>query len=341
MSEAYKRAGVSLQAGYEAVERIKKHVQSTARPGVWGSLGGFGGLFDLGGLGFRQPVLVAGADGVGTKVLISALTGKHDTVGIDLVAMCVNDILTQGAEPLFFLDYIACAENDPAFIEELVAGVAQGCVQAGCALLGGETAEMPGLYGPGQYDLAGFALGACEKEQIIDGSGIEVGDLLLGLPSSGLHSNGYSLVRRLLLQERAIDLDAHVEDLGCSWAQELLKPTRIYVKSLLPLLKEGKLKGLAHITGGGFFENIPRLLPPGLGASIRRDAWQPQPVFELLQALGSLSSSEMFEVFNMGVGMVVAADPKHADEIRSSLQERGECPYLLGEVRSQEGIVLL
>lgn len=341
MSKAYQRAGVDLQAGYATVERIKKHVQRTHRPGVFGGLGGFGGLFDLAGLGYENPVLVAGADGVGTKIMIAFLADKHDTVGIDAVAMCVNDVLVQGAEPLFFLDYIACGKNDPARTEKLVAGVAEGCVRAGCALLGGETAEMPGLYGPDEYDLAGFAVGACERDQILDGSQIEAGDVLFGLPSSGLHSNGYSLVRQILLEEQKIDLTAYVPELGCTWAEELLRPTRIYVQLLLPLIQAGKIKGAAHITGGGFLENIPRMLPPTLGADIQLDAWRPRPIFGLLETLGALERSEMFNVFNMGVGMVVAAATDMKDSILARFHGLGEPLYELGVVRPEAGIRLL
>lgn len=341
MSKAYRRAGVDLQAGYETVQRIKKHVQQTNRPGVFGALGGFGGLFDLGSLGYKNPVLVAGADGVGTKIMIAFLVDKHDTVGIDAVAMCVNDVLVQGAEPLFFLDYIACGENDLKRTEAIVAGVAAGCVQAGCALLGGETAEMPGLYAADEYDLAGFAVGVCERDSILDGSQIEAGDVLLGLPSSGLHSNGYSLVRQILLEERKVDLAAHVTELGCTWAEELLRPTRIYAQSLLPLIKGGKIKGAAHITGGGFLENIPRMLPERLGAVIRLDSWQPQPIFGLLEKLGLLKRSEMFNIFNMGIGMVVAVAPESMDSVLAHFSQLNEPIYELGAVHAQAGIRLL
>ncbi len=340
MSKAYQRAGVDLQAGYETVERIKKHVQRTSRPGVFGGLGGFGGLFDLGGLGYKNPVLVAGADGVGTKIMIAFTANKHDTIGIDAVAMCVNDVLVQGAEPLFFLDYIACGKNDPGRTEAIVAGVGEGCVQAGCALLGGETAEMPGLYGPDEYDLAGFAVGACERDKILDGSRIEEGDLLFGLPSSGLHSNGYSLVRKILLENQKIDLAAYVPELGCTWGEELLRPTKIYVRPLLPLIQAGKIKGAAHITGGGFVENIPRMPPQTLGAEIRLAAWQLQPIFNLLEKLGALERNEMFNIFNMGVGMVVAVAPEMKDAILTHFGQLNEPVYELGIVRAEAGIRL-
>ncbi len=341
MSDAYKKAGVDLQAGYEVVARIKKHMERTRRIGAFGAWGGFGGMFDLGEMGVEHPVLVAGADGVGTKILIAFLTGKHDTVGIDAVAMCVNDVLVQGAEPLFFLDYIACGANDPERIETIVSGIAEGCIRAGCALLGGETAEMPGLYGPEEYDLAGFAVGVCEKEQLIDGSQIEEGDILLGLASSGLHSNGYSLVRRVLLQDNEISLDAYVNELGCTWAEELLRPTRIYVQALLPLIKAQKIKGLAHITGGGFVENIPRMLPRGLGAAVKLNSWERPPVFALLEQLGSLSPQEMFNIFNMGIGMVLTVSPEQADSTAAHLRGRGESVWEIGQVQPGEGVRLL
>jgi phosphoribosylformylglycinamidine cyclo-ligase len=323
------------------VARIKKHVQSTARHGAFGTLGGFGGLFDLGSLGYTNPVLVAGTDGVGTKIMLAFLVDKHDTIGIDVVAMCVNDVLVQGAEPLFFLDYLACGHNDPERIEAIVSGVAQGCIQAGCALIGGETAEMPGLYGPDEYDLAGFAVGACEKEQLIDGRNIEPGDVLLGLASSGLHSNGFSLVRKIVLEEAQINLHSYSEELGCSWAEELLRPTKIYVQSLLPLIRSGEVKGLAHITGGGFVENIPRMLPEDLGAVIRLDAWQPQPIFSLLAKLGQIALEEMYNIFNMGIGMVLAVAPSELGDVLEHFRQLGEAVYEIGRVEAGSGVRFL
>ncbi len=341
MSQAYTQAGVDLEAGYASVERIKKHLERTKRLGATGSVGGFGGLFDLGVLGFRHPVLVSGTDGVGTKIMLAFLLNKHDTIGIDAVAMCVNDVLVQGAEPLFFLDYIACGKNDPQRTEEIVAGVAEGCVQAGCALIGGETAEMPGLYGEGEYDLAGFAVGVCEKDRLVDGRTILPGDVLLGLPSSGLHSNGYSLVRKVILDEQKISLEDDVPELGQSWGAELLQPTRIYVRPLLPLLREGRLKGLAHITGGGFIENIPRMLPKGLGATLQLGSWEMPAVFGLLEKLGEIPSQEMYNVFNMGVGMVLAVAPSEVDDVLGHFQAWGETVYRIGEVIVDEGVHLV
>ena len=341
MSEAYKRAGVNLASGYETVARIKKHIQRTERLGTLGGVGGFGGLFDLGSLGYNNPVLVSGTDGVGTKLMIAFMLDQHDTIGIDAVAMCVNDVTVQGAEPLFFLDYIACGKNDPRKIEAIVAGIAEGCVQAGCALIGGETAEMPGLYAEAEYDLAGFAVGVCEKEDLLDRGDIKAGDVLLGLPSSGLHSNGYSLVRAILFEKHKISHEAYVPELGRSWGEELLEPTRIYVQSLLPLLKDGKLKGLAHITGGGFIENIPRMLPAGLGASVRLDSWPKPPVFTLLERLGEIPSLEMYNVFNMGIGMVLAVSPAEVSPVFAHFHSLGEAVYEIGEVIAGEGVRLL
>lgn len=338
MSNAYQRAGVSLQAGYESVARIKKHVQSTARPGVLGSLGGFGGLFDLSDLGYVNPVLVSGTDGVGTKIMLAFLADKHDTIGIDAVAMCVNDVVVQGAEPLFFLDYLACGQNDPPRIEAIVSGVAEGCRQAGCALIGGETAEMPGLYKPNEYDLAGFAVGVCEKDQLIDGSTVEAGDVLIGLASSGLHSNGFSLVRKILLEEAQIDLHSYSEELGCTWAEELLRPTKIYVQQLLPLIRMGKIKGLAHITGGGFVENLPRMLPEGLGAQINLGSWEPQAIFSLLAQMGKITQTEMYNIFNMGIGMVLAVSPSEVETVMKHFRGLDEAIYEIGQVVVGTGV---
>lgn len=340
MSNAYKQAGVNLEAGYETVSRVKKHIQRTQRLGVLGGVGGFGGLFDLGELGYKHPVLVSGTDGVGTKIMVAFMLDKHDTIGVDAVAMCVNDVVVQGAEPLFFLDYIACGTNDPTRTEAIVAGVAEGCVQAGCALIGGETAEMPGLYSEGEYDLAGFAVGVCEKTLLVDGQGILPGDILLGLPSSGLHSNGYSLVRKVLFEQHKVSLDAHVPELGRSWGEELLEPTRIYVKSLLPLLRETRVKGMAHITGGGFVENIPRMLPPGLGATVELDAWPMPAVFRLVEKLGGIPHLEMYNVFNMGIGMVLAVSPSDVTDVCAHFRAVGEEVFQIGQVTEGEGVRL-
>ncbi|MBS4191825.1 phosphoribosylformylglycinamidine cyclo-ligase [Bacillus sp. FJAT-49705] len=338
MANAYKQAGVNIEAGYEAVSRMKKHVQKTIRPGVLGGLGGFGGMFDLSALNLKEPVLVSGTDGVGTKLMLAFMMDKHDTIGIDAVAMCVNDIVVQGAEPIYFLDYIACGKADPVRIEAIVKGIADGCEQAGCALVGGETAEMPGMYSEEEYDLAGFSVGACEKANIITGADIKAGDTLIGLSSSGIHSNGYSLVRKLFFEKANMSLTDYVDELGCTLGEELLRPTRIYVKSILSALEKFKIKGIAHITGGGFIENIPRMLPEGLGAELIEKNWEVPAVFKLMQSIGDLDWKEMYNIFNMGTGMVVAVDKAVADEVIHHFNELGEKAYLLGTVAEQEGI---
>ncbi|WP_160724244.1 phosphoribosylformylglycinamidine cyclo-ligase [Bacillus sp. USDA818B3_A] len=335
MAKAYKEAGVNIEAGYEAVSRMKKHVQRTARAGVIGGLGGFGGMFDLSSLQLKEPVLVSGTDGVGTKLMIAFWMDKHDTIGIDAVAMCVNDIVVQGAEPLFFLDYIACGSQEPEKIEAIVKGIADGCKQAGCALIGGETAEMPGLYSQNEYDLAGFTVGACEKSQLITGESIKAGDVLIGLASSGIHSNGYSLVRKVFNNWSLLDF---VDELGCTLGEELLKPTKIYVKPILSALKKFPLKGMAHITGGGFIENIPRMLPEGLGATIEEKSWPIPPVFQLISSHGQIDYEEMYNIFNMGVGMVVAVDREIAADVLQHFEQCGEKAYQIGVVTDQDGI---
>ncbi|MEH7503514.1 phosphoribosylformylglycinamidine cyclo-ligase [Neobacillus drentensis] len=335
MANAYKQAGVNIEAGYEAVERMKKHVQKTSRAGVLGSLGGFGGMFDLSALQLKEPVLVSGTDGVGTKLMIAFWMDKHDTIGIDAVAMCVNDIVVQGAEPLFFLDYIACGKAEPEKIEAIVKGIADGCEQAGCALVGGETAEMPGLYSENEYDLAGFTVGACEKSQLITGETIQAGDVLIGLASSGIHSNGYSLVRKVFNDWSLLDF---VDELGCTLGEELLKPTKIYVKPILSALKKFQLKGMAHITGGGFIENIPRMLPAGLGAELNEKSWNIPPVFKLLSSHGQIEFQEMYNIFNMGIGMVIAVDRENAADLLEHFRQSGETAYEIGVVTSNEGI---
>ncbi|MBM7654221.1 phosphoribosylformylglycinamidine cyclo-ligase [Neobacillus cucumis] len=335
MAKAYKEAGVNIEAGYEAVSRMKKHVQRTARAGVIGGLGGFGGMFDLSSLQLKEPVLVSGTDGVGTKLMIAFWMDKHDTIGIDAVAMCVNDIVVQGAEPLFFLDYIACGNQEPEKIEAIVKGIADGCEQAGCALIGGETAEMPGLYSQNEYDLAGFTVGACEKSQLITGETIKAGDVLIGLASSGIHSNGYSLVRKVFNNWSLLDF---VDELGCSLGEELLKPTKIYVKPILSALKKFQLKGMAHITGGGFIENIPRMLPEGLGAKIEEKSWPIPPVFQLISSHGQIDYAEMYNIFNMGIGMVVAVDREIAADVLEHFEQCGEKAFEIGVVTDQDGI---
>jgi phosphoribosylformylglycinamidine cyclo-ligase len=336
LSNAYKQAGVNIEAGYEAVKRMKKHVQKTVRSGVLGGLGGFGGMFDLSVLHLKEPVLVSGTDGVGTKLMIAFMMNKHDTIGIDAVAMCVNDIVVQGAEPIYFLDYIACGEADPERIEAIVKGIADGCEQAGCALIGGETAEMPGLYDPKEYDLAGFSVGACEKSLLITGETIQPGDVLIGLASSGIHSNGYSLVRKVLLKE--CSLTDHIDELGCTLGEELLRPTKIYVKPILSALKKFELKGMAHITGGGFIENIPRMLPQGLGAQIHEGSWNVPSIFKLISSIGEISNEEMYNVFNMGIGMVIAVDKQEASGLLEHFKQCGELTYEIGVVTDEEGI---
>ena len=316
---AYAQSGVDVEAGYEVVERIKKHVARTERLGVMGALGGFGGMFDLTKLDVKEPVLVSGTDGVGTKLMLAIQYDKHDTIGQDCVAMCVNDIVAAGAEPLYFLDYIATGKNEPAKLEQVVAGVAEGCVQAGCGLIGGETAEMPGMYREDDYDLAGFAVGIAEKSQIIDGSKVKEGDILLGLASSGIHSNGYSLVRRVFAD---FDGDALLPELnGKALKDVLLEPTRIYVQQVLPLVKDELVNGIAHITGGGFIENIPRMFSDDLAAEVEEDKIPVLPIFTALETYGKINHEEMFEIFNMGIGLVLAVSPEKVDKVRESVNE--------------------
>ncbi|SDN20121.1 phosphoribosylformylglycinamidine cyclo-ligase [Bacillus sp. OK048] len=337
MANAYTQAGVNIEAGYEAVERMKKHVQKTARAGVLGGLGGFGGMFDLSALNLKEPVLVSGTDGVGTKLMIAFWMDQHDTIGIDAVAMCVNDIVVQGAEPLFFLDYIACGKAVPEKIEAIVKGISDGCEQAGCALIGGETAEMPGLYSENDYDLAGFTVGAAEKSHLITGETIKSGDVLIGLASSGIHSNGYSLVRKVFNNWA---LTEYVDELGCSLGEELLKPTKIYVKPILSALKKFQIKGMAHITGGGFIENIPRMLPNGLGAKVYEKSWDIPPIFNLLSTVGQIDQQEMYNIFNMGIGMVIAIEKESAADLMAHLRQCGENPFEIGVVTEEEGIII-
>ncbi|MGQ7756578.1 phosphoribosylformylglycinamidine cyclo-ligase [Streptococcus suis] len=328
---AYAQSGVDVEAGYEVVERIKKHVARTERLGVMGALGGFGGMFDLTKLDVKEPVLVSGTDGVGTKLMLAIQYDKHDTIGQDCVAMCVNDIIAAGAEPLYFLDYIATGKNEPAKLEQVVAGVAEGCVQAGCGLIGGETAEMPGMYGEDDYDLAGFAVGIAEKSQIIDGSKIQEGDILLGLASSGIHSNGYSLVRRVFAD---VSGDALLPELnGRALKDVLLEPTRIYVQQVLPLVKAGLVNGIAHITGGGFIENVPRMFADNLAAEIEEDKIPVLPIFTALETYGQIKHEEMFEIFNMGIGMVLAVSPGKVEKVRELV---GEEVYEIGRIITKE-----
>ncbi|HIS98801.1 MAG TPA: phosphoribosylformylglycinamidine cyclo-ligase [Candidatus Faecaligallichristensenella faecipullorum] len=335
----YKDAGVNVEAGYEAVRLMKAHVKKTFDENVLGDLGSFGGFYSLENSGVKKPVLVAGTDGVGTKLKIAFLMDKHDTVGIDCVAMCANDVVCQGASPLFFLDYMATGKLEPAKAADIVHGVAEGCLQAGCALIGGETAEMPGFYPEGEYDLAGFCVGLVDRDHSINGKNIEKGDVLIGLASSGVHSNGFSLVRKLLLEDKT-DLSAKVEELGCGLGEELLRPTRIYVKTIQLLMRSFTLKGIAHITGGGFIENIPRILPQGLAARINLGSWPVLPIFDILQKKGSIPQRSIYNTFNMGIGMVLAVDPEDADAIVCLANGSGEKAYVIGEVVEGEGVEL-
>jgi len=332
----YKDAGVDIEAGAEVVELIKKSVRSTFRPEVLTDIGGFGGLFALNRDNYKEPVLVSGTDGVGTKLKIAHALDIHDTVGIDLVAMCVNDILVQGAEPLFFLDYLATGALEPQKAADIIEGIAEGCRQAGCALLGGETAEMPGFYAPGEYDLAGFAVGVVDRGDIITGEKIEEGDVILGLASSGLHSNGYSLVRKLVA-DAEIPLDKPRWEGGLSLGEELLRPTRIYAKSILKLMKTYNIRGLAHITGGGLTHNVPRILPEKLDAALKIGSWPVLPVFEFIRREGAVSLEEMLQTFNMGIGMVVVLDAGLAEKATELLTEEGEKVYVIGEIVKGKG----
>ncbi|KOR87733.1 phosphoribosylformylglycinamidine cyclo-ligase [Paenibacillus solani] len=339
MSDTYKQAGVDIAAGNEAVERMKKHVKTTFRPEVMTDLGGFGALFKLNKDQYEEPVLVSGTDGVGTKLKLAFAMDQHDTIGIDAVAMCVNDIVVQGAEPLFFLDYLACDKVIPSKIESIIKGIADGCNQAGCSLIGGETAEMPGMYSEGEYDIAGFTVGIVDKSKMINGSNIAAGDTVIGLASSGVHSNGFSLVRKLLLEDTGYSLQQVLPELGGRLGDVLLAPTKIYVKPLLGLLKEIEVKGMAHITGGGFIENIPRMLPDGVNIDIEYGAWPILPIFKLMQAQGNISNKDMFTTFNMGIGMVLVVKEQDADAALQYLRTAGEEAYVIGRVTEGERIV--
>lgn len=331
----YKDAGVDVEAGYEAVRLMKDDVKRTFRPEVLTDLGGFGGLFGLNKDKYSEPVLVSGTDGVGTKLKIAFLMDKHDTIGIDCVAMCVNDIVCSGAEPLFFLDYIALGKNRPEKVAQIVKGVADGCVESGCALIGGETAEMPGFYPEDEYDLAGFAVGIVDKKKVIDGKKIKAGDKLIGLASSGIHSNGYSLVRKILAPNKR-KLAQEVKSLGNTIGEEIIKPTRLYVKTILDLKERFELKGISHITGGGFIENIPRMLSQGLGVKIVRGSWPVLPIFNLLQSLGNLDETSMYNTFNMGIGMTIAVDAEIATSVVDYLNTDKEQAYIIGEFVSDK-----
>lgn len=335
----YEKAGVSLEAGYDVVRRIKKHVASTARPGVMGNIGAFGGMFDLSSLNVKEPVLVSGTDGVGTKLKLAFAMDKHDTIGIDAVAMCVNDVLAQGAEPLVFLDYLAQGKTRPEVVEAIVAGVAEGCRQAGCALVGGETAEMPGMYAEGEYDIAGYTTGVVEKSKLIDGSKVKTGDVLVGIASSGIHSNGFSLVRKIFA-DNELDLHKSYAELETDLPLGLvaLTPTRIYVKQVLDVIKNCDVHGVAHITGGGFDENLPRILQEGQGIYVKEGSWEILPIFRFLEKYGRIPHREMFNIFNMGIGMVIALDEKEADKVIGILGGYGDKASIIGKVTGTPGV---
>ena len=342
MAVDYEKAGVSLEAGYDVVRRIKKHVASTARLGVMGNIGAFGGMFDLSALNIKEPVLVSGTDGVGTKLKIAFAMDKHDTIGIDAVAMCVNDVLAQGAEPLVFLDYVAQGKTRPEVVEAIVSGVAEGCRQAGCALVGGETAEMPGMYEDGEYDIAGYTTGVVEKSKLIDGSKVKVGDVLVGIASTGVHSNGFSLVRKIFA-DNELDLNKVYPELGTDEPLGLvaLTPTRIYVKQVLEVIRSLDVHGVAHITGGGFDENIPRILQEGQGIEVHEGTWEILPIFRFLEKHGKIPHREMFNIFNMGIGMVLAMDATQAGEAIDILAQFGDRAAVIGKVTDKPGVEII
>ena len=339
MSQKYREAGVDLEAGYESVRLIKSHVARTKVLGAVDSIGAFGGMFDLSLLGMKEPVLVSGTDGVGTKLMLAFECDKHDTIGIDAVAMCVNDVLVQGAMPIFFLDYLAVGKNTPTKIEQLVKGVADGCVLSECALIGGETAEMPDMYSQDHYDIAGFCVGAVEKSKLLNGQSIAAGHTLVGLPSSGCHSNGFSLVRKVLIKDAKLDLNEYYPEFGKTLGEELLTPTKIYVKAIKRLLNEGvDIKGMSHITGGGFFENLPRMLKDGQGVEIDVKSFPRPKIFDLIREKGQIDEKEMYNVFNMGIGFVMALEDKDVDRVLAILKEMDEPAYVIGKV-TDSGIV--
>jgi phosphoribosylformylglycinamidine cyclo-ligase len=333
----YKAAGVDVEAGYETVRLIKQHTRRTMIPGVLGDLGSFGGFFELAKDGYENPVLVSGTDGVGTKLEIAFMTGKHDTIGIDCVAMCVNDVACHGAKPLFFLDYIGTGKLEPNVAADVVKGICDGCVEAGCALIGGETAEMPGFYKEGEYDLAGFTVGIVDKNKVINGTKVSEGDTLIGIASSGIHSNGYSLVRKVFFGINKFDINTRFDELSCTLGEELLRPTKIYVKTVQMLTEKHRINGIAHITGGGFIENIPRTIPAGLKVLINLGSWEIPPVFGLMQKLGNIEEKEMYNTFNMGIGLVLAVNSTDTENILSTLGELGEKAYIIGSVTRGEG----
>jgi phosphoribosylformylglycinamidine cyclo-ligase len=334
-SNSYKEAGVDVTAGYKAVELMKQHVARTMTSGVLSGIGGFGGLFELDMTGITKPVLVSGTDGVGTKLKIAFLMDKHDTVGIDCVAMCVNDIICCGAKPQFFLDYIAVGKNYPEKIAQIVSGVAEGCVQSGCALIGGETAEMPGFYPVDEYDLAGFSVGVVDKEKILDPSTQKAGDVMIAIKSSGVHSNGFSLVRKVFSVDEKT-LSVHYDELGKTLGETLLTPTKIYVKAVMSLLDSVKVKAISHITGGGFYENIPRMLKDNTVAVVQKDSYTVPPIFDLMAKKGNIDEQMMYNTFNMGIGMVLAVDPEDVDAAMKAIRSTGDTPYVIGHIENEE-----
>jgi phosphoribosylformylglycinamidine cyclo-ligase len=336
----YKEAGVDTKEGERAVSLMKPHVKKTFNENVLTGLGGFGSLFRLDVKGMEEPVLVSGTDGVGTKLKLAFLMDKHDTVGQDCVAMCVNDVLCQGAKPLFFLDYIATGKVKAEKIADIVKGIADGCVQAGCALVGGETAEMPDFYAEGEYDMAGFAVGVVDKQKMIDGSKIREGNVVIGIPSSGIHSNGYSLVRRLFFDKLKMSVEDQIEELGMTLGEALIAPTKIYAKACNAVFDKGEVNGIVHITGGGFYENIPRIIPEGLGVHIRLGSWQIPPIFRYIQEKGNIEQKEMFSTYNMGIGMMIIADSSQKDAILDALETIGEKPAVIGEIVKRQGITI-
>ena len=340
-SDSYKEAGVDVTAGYKAVELMKQHVARTNIPGVVSNIGSFGGLFQPDFTDMKTPILVSGTDGVGTKLRLAFLMDKHDTIGVDCVAMCVNDVICCGAQPLFFLDYLAVGKNFPEKIEKIVSGVAEGCVQAGCALVGGETAEMPGFYPVDEYDLAGFAVGVVDKKDLITGENIKPGDTLIGIASSGVHSNGFSLVRSVFTMTEE-SLNTYYDSLGKTLGEALLAPTKIYVKTMKEIKKAGvKVKGCSHITGGGFYENVPRMLPDGVKAVIKKDSYEVPPIFKMLAEDGNIEEHMMYNTFNMGIGLVLAVDPADVDTVMAAVKAAGETPYVIGSIEAGEKGVTL
>lgn len=340
MSNKYREAGVDLEAGYESVRRIKSHVARTKIEGAMDSIGAFGGMFDLSVCQMKEPVLVSGTDGVGTKLMVAFELDKHDTIGIDAVAMCVNDVLVQGAAPIFFLDYLAVGKNHPEKIEQLVKGVADGCVLSECALIGGETAEMPDMYDEHHYDIAGFCVGAVDKENLIDGSKVKVGDVLIGIPSSGCHSNGFSLIRKILFKDNHLDMNQFYPELGKTLGEEILTPTKIYVKAIKHLFNKVDLHGMSHVTGGGFYENLPRMLKDGQGIEIDVNAFPKKPIFTLLQEMGKIDEKEMYNIFNMGIGFVCAISSDEVEKTQVLLKEIGEESYVIGQITNSGDVSL-